>query len=598
MAFVPPLIVTGMARSGTSAATRLLQSAGLHVGDELIPASDDNKVGFYEDVSFVEFNQEAIAAGLAAEPDLRPRWMYAERIDRSLLEPLQGRAREMIESRAALGRPWGFKDPRTAALLDFWDEAAPGARYVFVYRPPWDVVDSMFRLSRRPLAGHADLAARTWVTYNRAILDFMARNRHRCALVHAAALGGAAERVVGRTNALLRDAGSPELSAPAPDAVDPELLVALPEASSLAEVLRAGFPEVETVYAELEREADLPASAAAPAGPRVAELRVASNGAGGELPVDLVVVARGGEAPGVARRELLVAPEPSAGAAANAGVTAAEADVVAVAFGAAPRADLLAAAATAVEEREGRAAAIGSGVLSPETAGTIYPGELLEETFRPHAIVLRRSTWQALGGFDESVPAGGLDAWAAAVALVDAGVPIVPVVEERPAADGAPLPGAHEHARQHVAVRHAELFAQHAAHVRERAAERIEDLERQRDHALELRDHHEAAAADAQRRVEDAEARAAAGAEAAGTERRRADAAERRAGEAERRAGEAERRAGEAELRAAEAAEALRAATAERDELARQLASVRETRVHRLGRAWWRLRERVRRPGG
>lgn len=45
VAFAPPLIVTGMARSGTSAATRLLQSAGLHVGDELIPANDDNQVG-------------------------------------------------------------------------------------------------------------------------------------------------------------------------------------------------------------------------------------------------------------------------------------------------------------------------------------------------------------------------------------------------------------------------------------------------------------------------------------------------------------------------------------------------------------------------
>ena len=593
MAFVPPLIVTGMARSGTSAATRLLQSAGLDVGDELIPANDDNKVGFYEDVSFVEFNQEVIAAGLAAEPGLRPRWMYAERIDPSLLEPLRGRAREMVESRGALGRPWGFKDPRTAALLDFWDEAAPGASYAFVYRPPWDVIDSMFRLTRRPLVGRADLAARTWVTYNRAILDFMARNRTRCTLVHAAALAGAGDWVVERVNALLRDGGTPELSAPAPDAVDPELLVALPETSSLAEVVRAGFPEVEEVYAELERAADLPAAAAASEPARGVEPRVATNG--GRLPIDLVLVARDGEAPGVARRELLVAPEPSAGAAANAGVAAAEGDVVAVAFGAPPRAELLAVAATEVEGREGRAAAVGTGALSGGDAGPIYPGELLEENFRPHTIVMRRSAWRALGGFDESVPPAGLDAWAAAVALVDAGVPVVPVVEERPQAEnGAPLPGALEHARRHVAARHAELFAQHAAHMREQAAGRIEDLERQRDQALELRDHHEAMAADAQRRVEDAERRAAAGAEAADAERQRADEAEGRAAEAERRAVEAEQRAAEA----AAATAAARDVEAERDELARRLAALSATRVHRLGRAWWRVRESLRRRSG
>ena len=583
---VPPLIVTGMARSGTSAATRLLQSAGLHVGDELIPANDDNKVGFYEDVSFVELNQEVIAAGLAAEPDLRPRWMYAERIDRSLLEPLRGRAREMVESRAALGRAWGFKDPRTAALLDFWDEAAPGARYVFVYRPPWDVVDSMFRLTRRPLVGHADLAARTWVNYNRAILGFMARNRGRCVLVHSAALGSAGPRVVERANALLREAGAPELSPPARDAIDPELLAALPASSALAEVLRAGFPEVEEMYAELEREADLPAAAAEPEAPAVVEPRVASNGAGGELPIDLVLVAGGGEAPRVARRELLVAPEPSAGAAANAGLAAAEAEVVAVAFGAAPPAGALAEAAAAVEQREGRAAAIGTGTLSSDDGGAIYAGELLEENFTPQAIVLRRATWRELGGFDESVPAAGLDGWAAAVALVDAGVPVVPVVGEAPApGEDAPLPGALEHARRHVAARHAELFARHAAHVREQAAGRIQDLERQRDEALELRDHHEAVAADAQRRVDDAERRAALGAEAADAAALRADEAERRAADAERRAAEAERGA----------AEALRAAVAARDELARQLATVRGSRVHRLGQAWWRLRERARR---
>lgn len=580
LALVPPLIVTGMARSGTSAATRLLQSAGLHVGDELIPASDDNRVGFYEDVSFVELNRELIAAGLAAEPELRPRWMYAERIDRSLLAPLAGRAREMVAARAAPGRPWGFKDPRTAALLEFWDEAAPGARYAFVYRPPWDVVDSMFRLSRRPLVGRAGLAARTWVVYNRAILDFAARNRERCLLVHAAALAGAGERVVERASELLREAGAPGLGAPAADAVDPALLASLPDTSSLAEVLRAGFPEVESVYEELERGADLPASAAALDPRPAAAPRVSADGSDGRLPIDLVVVGAGAEPPGVARREVVVAPEPSAGAAANAGLAATEGEVVAVAFGAPPGQEPLAAAAAAVEERQGRAAAIGGGFVSQGSAATIYPGELLEETFSPRAVVLRRATWRELGGFDESVPAAGLDAWAAAVALVDAGVPVIPVVDEA-AAGGEALPGARDHARRHVAARHAELFARHATHLHRRAEERIADLERQRDQALRARDEADATARDAQRRVEDAERRAARGAELAATERARAD--------------EAERRAAEAERRTAQAEESRAAVAAQRDALAAQLTELRSTRLYRLSRLWWRLRHRARR---
>jgi hypothetical protein len=596
---VPPLIVTGMSRSGTSALARLLQSAGLDVGDRLIPPNENNELGFYEDRDFHALNKELIEAGLAAEPHVRPRWMYADRLDPALLDPFRSRAREMVESRAAGARPWGFKDPRTAALLDFWDEAAPGARFLFVYRPPWDVVDSMFRLSRRPLGGRAELAVSAWLAYNRAILDFAARHRDRCALVHSAAVVAAPEAVVEQANRLLGDASAPRLGSPARDAVDPALLTALAETSSLAEVLRAGFPDVVSVYAELEQEADLPSSALVPtaADPNGGAPPVPTSG-GGELPIGLILVDAEGREPGIAREEVALPATPSAGAAANAALAATRSEVVAVAFGACPSAEALSQAAAIVDERRGRAALIGSWTLDVPHHEVLHPRDLLQGAFDPQSVVLRRTMWQAIGGFDESVPAGGLDGWATAVALAASGVPLVPVAGQgggrgTAGGTGRALPEAHGRAWRHVAARHSELFARQFADVREQFEMQVRDLEAQSDRALAVRDEAEATARDAQVRAEDAEGRAARGAALAQEGWERADEAQRRADDALRRMEEAVRHAEEAAHRAKQAERRAAEAIAERESAANEVRELRATRAHRVAAAWWRAKGRL-----
>jgi hypothetical protein len=284
--------------------------------------------------------------------------------------------------------------------------------------------------------------------------------------------------------------------------------------------------------------------------------------AAGGVPVDLVIA--------------------SGGADANAGVAASGSDVVAVAFGDRPSAEVLAAAAAVLEEREARAVAIGTGVLDPHNPDALHARELLRGTFEPRALVLRRSMWQAIDGFDESLPPAGLDAWAAAVALVDEGVPLVPL-EAGLDGTGTVLPGARERARRHVAARHAELFARHYVDVREQFDLQVEDLERQRDVALSARD-------EALRRLEEAAALL--------------DEADAAKVEAQHWARGADRRADEADARAAAASAAAsaaeeRALAAERlaEETARALGELRQTRAVRAANAWWRLKQRVLRRG-
>jgi hypothetical protein len=536
-----------MSRSGTSASMRVLQSAGLHVGDELIPANEDNEVGFYEDVEFMELDQELIAAGLAAHPDVRPRWMYADLIDHALLEPFRERAEALVAARAERGVPWGFKDPRAAALLDFWDSVAPDARYVFVYRAPWDVADSTFRLTRRPMAGRGDLVVRTWAFYNRALLDFAERHPGRCVLVSSAAVERAPEKLV--------ESAPVELDPPQPGAIESGLLATHPETSSLAELLRAGFPEAAELYSELERRADLPSSTVVGA---------PANGAPA-VESDLVVVAA---------------------------ADSRDADVVAVGFGDSAGEEVLATAAGLVQARAGRAVAVGSGAVDPEHPQILHARELLRGTFEPRTLVLRRSTWQEVDELEEWVAAAGLGAWAAAVALADAGVPLMPLVAQFQSPNGSVLPGARERARRHVAARHADLFARNYADVREQFDLQLEDLERQRDVALAARDEARVQFEEALAKLDEVDAVKAAAERGALAAEQRSEAADRRAAEAEERAAAAERRAEAAEQHGEERAATAEARAAEAE---RALGDLRQTRALRAANTWWRAKQRVRR---
>ena len=57
-----PVAIVGMHRSGTSMVAKLLQQAGLNLGDEadLMPPAEENPEGFYEHLEFVRLNDEVL----------------------------------------------------------------------------------------------------------------------------------------------------------------------------------------------------------------------------------------------------------------------------------------------------------------------------------------------------------------------------------------------------------------------------------------------------------------------------------------------------------------------------------------------------------
>ena len=159
------VVITGMHRSGTSLTTSLLQSAGIFVGDRLLGNNLSNPKGHYEDLDFVEFHQSLLQSqGVCSEG-----WMdnSAKKIPQQYVEL----AKNLITQRSKYP-DWGWKDPRTTLFLDFWSELIPDAKYVFVYRSPWEVVDSLFRRGDSFFQTDPETAIRTWVNYNQKIYDF------------------------------------------------------------------------------------------------------------------------------------------------------------------------------------------------------------------------------------------------------------------------------------------------------------------------------------------------------------------------------------------------------------------------------------------
>jgi len=162
----PVLVVAGMHRSGTSCVAGLLHSAGLFLGDRLLAADPTNPCGHFEDLDFLDYHRSLLRAHGFTDDG----FIVDHRIDPP--GRFRRQAAALVAARRALLRPWGWKDPRTLLLLPFWQELVPDARFLFVFRPPWDVIDSLYRRGDPLFARNPSFAVRLWLDSNTRIRDF------------------------------------------------------------------------------------------------------------------------------------------------------------------------------------------------------------------------------------------------------------------------------------------------------------------------------------------------------------------------------------------------------------------------------------------
>jgi hypothetical protein len=70
-------------------------------------------------------------------------------------------------------------------MLDFWDSIIPHAKYVFVYRNPAEVYESVYKLKGIELfQKNPEYIEKCWRDHNKNILNFALKNRERCVIVN------------------------------------------------------------------------------------------------------------------------------------------------------------------------------------------------------------------------------------------------------------------------------------------------------------------------------------------------------------------------------------------------------------------------------
>lgn len=241
------LIITGMHRSGTSLTASILQEAGVNIGDKLAPATPTNKKGHFEDVEFVDFHKQV----LASQGFYDAGWTSYSRV--LVPETYFPLAQKLIQKRS--DKPlWGWKDPRTVLFLDFWKELLPNSFFIFVYRPPWETIDSLYRRNIKEVDEvfyqEPELALQTWYSYNHAILRFYQNYPCQSLLIPLEYLTQDPNLLIQLVN---KKAGT-ELALPSTvDLIDQSLLNQEVSSSHRPTILQKYFPETITLYQQLEQ---------------------------------------------------------------------------------------------------------------------------------------------------------------------------------------------------------------------------------------------------------------------------------------------------------------------------------------------------------
>jgi hypothetical protein len=242
------LVVTGMHRSGTSLVASMVQRAGVHVGDRLLDADRRNPRGFFEDVDFYAFHQQALAAR-GENPYVGCEFVF---------DPTPAEVDEAARLAASRAHRslWGFKDPRACLFLEFWRARIPEARFLFLYRHPLEVLASLVRRGEPHTVGLLE-GLQTWAAYNLAIQRFVDAHPAESFLCHAYAAAADPCRLAMRLNARW-DLDLDNDGAALDSVYQPAELKRLPLTETVETIFDRLDPVSARLYADLQTRAELP----------------------------------------------------------------------------------------------------------------------------------------------------------------------------------------------------------------------------------------------------------------------------------------------------------------------------------------------------
>ncbi len=149
---------------------------------------------------------------------------------------------------------WGWADPNSIFLLDYWRDYEANTRFLLVYNSPNTALAQVLeKLPATPEAAEEFL--HSWYSYNDALLRFYLRNQSRCILVNSEAVSsedGDLHEIITNGFGLALSNTAPTQSSSVLNRPNGEL------ARLIIESLRPDPTETDSLYQELEASADLP----------------------------------------------------------------------------------------------------------------------------------------------------------------------------------------------------------------------------------------------------------------------------------------------------------------------------------------------------
>ena len=128
------------------------------------------------------------------------------------------------------------------------------AKYVFVYRSPWKVLDSLFRRGDPIFEADPNLALNQWCNYNQAILDFQQRFPDRCLLLDI-------ESIIADASGLIDLANQKwDLKLRSPDSLYKSAIFQADRDDYRRLLITKFFPQALDLYQQLQQADDLAAN--------------------------------------------------------------------------------------------------------------------------------------------------------------------------------------------------------------------------------------------------------------------------------------------------------------------------------------------------
>lgn len=194
-----PIICAGFHRSGTSLASQMIHLSGVPFALEAMPGNISNPDGHFEDIMAMRMHDAFLS-------ESGSNWQFHGECEISHDTSIAKRIKNYSDCRYQIdGSTWLMKDPRATLYLDDWKSALNGdGKFVLLYRHWGLCIQSLLKRHSKHMAydlptGEAlfehiafwknpELAARMWLTYNRAMIDFIKANRNNCLVVSQTAL--------------------------------------------------------------------------------------------------------------------------------------------------------------------------------------------------------------------------------------------------------------------------------------------------------------------------------------------------------------------------------------------------------------------------